>query len=254
EEKIETQSRLVENQALIIGASSDMARAMSSLLASRGWNLVLAGRNLKDLRDQSSDLQIRHSIIAEPMTLDLLDEKSIRKRIRALDGVPELTVCFAGLMLNEDEARKDSEVVHKILGTNFTGVVQAINAVAEQLEEEGRGTIAVASSVAGDRGRQSNYHYGSAKAGLTAYLSGLRNYLFHRGVHVVTVKPGFVRTSMTEGMPLPGPITGSPQKVAQDIWKAVQKKKNVIYTLWMWKWIMLIIRNVPEFLFKRLKM
>ncbi len=255
EEKIQTKSsRLQKKQALIIGASSDMAIAMSELLASRGWNLVLAGRNIKDLRDQCSDLGIRHQIVAEPITLDLMDGKGIRKKIQSLDGVPELTVCFAGIMLNEDEARKDYETAEKILSTNFNGVVQAINPIAEQLKEEGQGTIAVVSSVAGDRGRQSNYHYGAAKAGLTAYLSGLRNYLFPYGVHVVTIKPGFVRTSMTEGMPLPGPITGSPEKVARDIFKAIRKKKNVIYTLWMWKYIMTIIRSIPEFVFKRLKL
>ena len=255
EEKIqEKKSKLQKKQALIIGASSDMAVAMSDLLASRGWNLILAGRNIKDIRDQCSDLGIRHKILAEALSLDLMDAKRTRKQIESLDGVPELTVCFAGIMLNEDDARSNYETADKILTTNFNGVVQAINPIGELLKSEGQGTIAVVSSVAGDRGRQSNYHYGAAKAGLTAYLSGLRNYLFPFGVHVLTVKPGFVRTSMTEGMDLPGPITASAQKVAADIWKAIRKKKNSIYTLWMWKYIMTIICNIPEFVFKRLKL
>lgn len=255
EEKIkERPERLQRKQALIIGASSDMARSMSHLLATNGWNLILAGRNIKELREQSSDLGIRYGIVAEPLSLDLLDEKSTPRKLKSLDGVPELTVCFAGVMLDEEEARRDPEVVRRILVTNYNGVVQAINAVCEQLKEEREGTVAVVSSVAGDRGRQSNYHYGSAKAGLTAYLSGLRNYMFPFGVHVLTIKPGFVRTSMTEGLALPGPITGNPQKVAKDIFKAIRKKKNVLYTLWMWRWIMLIIRSIPEFLFKRLKL
>lgn len=244
---------IVSGQALIIGASSDMAQAMSRLLASEGWNLVLAGRNTRDLRDQCSDLSIRYSIRTELLTIDLMDS-NLRKKLASLDGIPELAICFAGIMLNEDDARSDAGVADRILTTNYTGVVQAINPIAEAMKAAGKGTIAVVSSVAGDRGRQSNYHYGSAKAGLTAYLSGLRNYLFAHGVHVVTVKPGFVHTSMTTGMPLPGPITAEPDKVAQDILKAVKKKKNVLYTLWMWRWIMLIIRNIPEFIFKRLSL
>ncbi|MBU44500.1 MAG: short-chain dehydrogenase [Spirochaetaceae bacterium] len=255
EEKIQPHtSQLKKKQALIIGASSDMAVAMSHLLAEQGWNLILAGRNIKDLREQSSDLGIRHKIIAEPLALDLTDGKGIAKKIQSLDGVPELTVCFAGIMQDEDQARTNYETAERILTTNYNGVIHAVNPIAEMLKKEGYGVIAVVSSVAGDRGRQSNYHYGSAKAGLTAYLSGLRNYLYSYGVHVLTIKPGFVRTSMTEGMPLPGPITGSPEKIARDIWKAIRKKKNVIYTLWMWRYIMMIIRNIPEFVFKRLKL
>jgi short-subunit dehydrogenase len=100
----------------------------------------------------------------------------------------------------------------------------------------------------------SNYHYGSAKAGFTAYLSGLRNRLAHEGIHVLTVKPGFVRTQMTEGLPLPAPLTAEPGQVAQSILSAWKKKKNVLYTLWMWKWIMLIICSIPEGIFKKLKL
>src|SRR5690606_2810480 len=110
------------------------------------------------------------------------------------------------------------------------------------------------SSVAGERGRQSNFIYGCAKAGFSAYLSGLRNKLFHSGVHVMTVKPGFIRTAMTEGMPLPPSLTASPEKIASDIFNAFRKKKNIIYSLWIWRYIMCIIRNIPEFLFKKLKL
>ncbi|HTR29705.1 MAG TPA: SDR family NAD(P)-dependent oxidoreductase, partial [Puia sp.] len=112
------------------------------------------------------------------------------------------------------------------------------------------------SSVAGERGRQSNYFYGSAKAGFTAYLSGLRNRLFHKGVHVLTVQPGFVNTKMTENMPLPGPalLVASPELVADVVYKAVIKKKNVVYVKWFWRWIMLLVKSIPESLFKKLKL
>jgi hypothetical protein len=108
--------------------------------------------------------------------------------------------------------------------------------------------------VAGERGRQSNYTYGAAKAGLTAYLSGLRNRLQSSGVHVLTLKPGFINTKMTEGLPLPKPLTAQPEQVAAAIEKGLRKRKNIIYSLWMWKYIMLIIKNIPEGIFKKLKL
>ena len=122
------------------------------------------------------------------------------------------------------------------------------------MASSGEGTIVGISSVAGDRGRQSNYIYGSAKAAFTAYLSGLRNDMYHKGVHVLTVKPGFVATRMTEHLDLPGPITAQPDEVADKIIKGIEKKKNIIYVRWMWRYIMLIITLIPEFIFKRLKM
>ncbi|MGB1318607.1 MAG: SDR family NAD(P)-dependent oxidoreductase, partial [Flavobacteriales bacterium] len=110
------------------------------------------------------------------------------------------------------------------------------------------------SSVAGERGRGTNYVYGSAKAGMTAYLDGLRNYLLPKGVHVVTVKPGYVDTKMKAGKPTPGIVTASPEQVAKAVFRGYKSKKNTIYVLWMWRWIMLIIRNIPEFIFKRMKL
>jgi decaprenylphospho-beta-D-erythro-pentofuranosid-2-ulose 2-reductase len=110
------------------------------------------------------------------------------------------------------------------------------------------------SSVDGARGRQSNYLYGSAKAGFTAYLEGLRNRLYHQKVHVLSVQPGFVDTRMTEGMPLPPLLTATPGLVAEAVYKAIKKKRNIIYVKWFWRWIMLIIRNIPEPVFKKLKL
>ena len=108
--------------------------------------------------------------------------------------------------------------------------------------------------MAGDRGRQSNYIYGSAKAGLTVFLSGLRNRLARKGVHVMTVKPGFVRTKMTEGLELPGILTAEPEQVAKAVYKGLEKKRNMVYVLWMWRCIMLMIRHIPEFIFKKMGM
>ena len=129
-----------------------------------------------------------------------------------------------------------------------------MNIIANDFEQRRSGTIIGISSVAGDRGRQSNYLYGSAKAALTTYLSGLRNRLARSNVHVVTVKPGFVRTKMTSGLALPGPLTAKPERVAADIFDAYQKRGDQLYTLWPWRYLMFIIRNIPEPVFKRLRL
>jgi short-subunit dehydrogenase len=127
-----------------------------------------------------------------------------------------------------------------------------LEVIAADFEERGHGMIIGISSVAGERGRQSNYIYGSAKAGFNAYLSGLRNRLSKRGVHVMTVLPGFINTKMTASLDLPGLLTAQPEEVAEDIYKAFQKKKNFLYTKWFWRWIMLIIKYIPEPVFKRM--
>jgi short-subunit dehydrogenase len=152
------------------------------------------------------------------------------------------------------KARNDWNEAHLIIESNFTGAVSILDRIANQYAAEKKGVIVGISSVAGERGRQSNYHYGSAKAGFTAYLSGLRNRLFHNNVHVVTVQPGFTYTRMTENMKLPKLLTGHPVQVADSVYNAVQKKRNVVYVKWMWRWIMLVIRSLPEQVFKKMKM
>jgi short-subunit dehydrogenase len=157
-------------------------------------------------------------------------------------------------MGDQEQARIDFHEVHTTIDVNYTGAVSILNVVAADFEQRGHGTIAGISSVAGDRGRQSNYIYGSAKAGFTAYLSGLRNRLAGTGVHVMTVKPGFCRTKMTENLELPAALTASPEQVAEAVFHGMDKQPNVIYTRWMWRWIMLIIRHIPEFIFKKMGM
>ena len=138
--------------------------------------------------------------------------------------------------------------------TNYTGAVSILEIVASDFEARGHGFIIGFSSVAGERGRQSNYIYGSAKGGLTVYLSGLRNRLARRGVHVMTVLPGFVRSRMTEGMDLPERLTATPEEVAEDVYRAYRRKKDILYTMWFWRWIMIVIRSIPESMFKRLRL
>ena len=155
---------------------------------------------------------------------------------------------------NHIKAINDWKESERILATNYIGAVSILNIIANDFEKRKSGVIVGISSVAGDRGRMSNYLYGSAKAGLTAYLSGLRNRLFHSGVHVLTVKPGFVRTKMTEGLPLPVLVTADPEQVAKKIYAAIKRRKNTIYILPIWLLIMYIIRNIPEAIFKKMKL
>ena len=153
-------------------------------------------------------------------------------------------------MGDQQRAQKDFKEAKKIIDTNYTGIVSIFNIIANVFEKRKSGFIVGISSVAGDRGRKSNYIYGSAKAALTAYLSGLRNRLYGSKVHVMTVKPGFVDTKMTKGMDLPEKLTAKPKEVAKDIYIAQQKGKDILYTKWIWKWIMLIIKIIPEWKFK----
>lgn len=148
----------------------------------------------------------------------------------------------------------DNKNTERIIDINYSKLVPVMNYFAQKFESKRSGTIIGLSSVAGDRGRQSNFIYGSAKAAFTAYLSGLRNYLFEKKVHVLTVKPGFMATKMTEGLPLNPKLTATPKQAAECIYSAFKKQKNVAYVLPIWGVIMLFIRNIPEFIFKKLKL
>ena len=158
-----------------------------------------------------------------------------------------------GLLPEQSEAQTKWEVARRTIDVNFTSAVSVLNGAAEYLEPRGKGFLCVLSSVAGDRGRQSNYLYGSAKGALSIYLQGLRQRLSKRGIVVTTVKPGFTDTAMTWG--LPGLfLVATPQKVAEDIYRAVCKRRGTVYTPWFWRIIMAIIKSVPEPIFNRIKL
>jgi len=239
---------------LLLGASSDMAVAMAQKFASCGYDIQLAARDVSRVDPLRSDLAIRHNITASLHEFDAQDFGTHTAFFASLTAKPDITCCIFGYLGNQQSAESDWEECARIIQVNYTGAVSILNIVANYYAAQGKGTIAGISSVAGERGRLSNYFYGSAKAGFTAYLSGLRNRLFHQHVHVLTVQPGFVYTRMTEGMPLPKLLTATPDKVAQDVYTAILKKKNVIYVKWFWRWIMAIIKSIPEFLFKKLKL
>jgi len=237
---------------LIVGAKSDIAKATAREYAKHGYDLYLAARNSEELEEFAKDIITRTQRTVQLLELDILDYKSHQSFYDNLEEKPLGVISAIGYLGEQEKAQSDFDEVQQIMDTNYTGVVSLFNIIADDFEKRRSGFMVGISSVAGDRGRKSNYIYGSAKAALTAYLSGLRNRLYDAQVHVLTVKPGFVATKMTEDMDLPEKLTAQPDEVAEDIYKAQQKGKNVLYTKWMWKWVMLIIRNIPEFQFKKM--
>jgi decaprenylphospho-beta-D-erythro-pentofuranosid-2-ulose 2-reductase len=240
--------------ALILGASSDMAMAIARRFAANNYAVQLAGRHIQRMAAFQSDLQIRQSTVCSLHEFDAQQYNTHAGFFEQLEPKPDVTICVFGVMDDEDLAFNDWSLTERMINTNFTGAVSILNIAAQHYISQKKGCIAGISSVAGERGRQSKLIYGSAKAAFTAYLDGLRNKLFKYGVHVITVKPGFVNTKMTEELKLPAPLTAQPEEVAKAIYKAVQKRTNTIYVKWIWRWIMLIIKNIPEFQFKKMKL
>jgi decaprenylphospho-beta-D-erythro-pentofuranosid-2-ulose 2-reductase len=239
---------------LILGANSDMAIALARHLTLVGYNLQLAARDTEILGALKSDIEIRSGVSVSTFRFDALDYESHSKFYQSLPEKPDVAVLVFGYLGDHDKAILEWPECQRILSTNYVGAVSILNVIAADFEQRKKGVIVGISSVAGDRGRMSNYLYGSAKAGLTEYLSGLRNRLFHSKVHVLTVKPGFVRTQMTEGLNLPPLITTDPDKVARRVYNGIIKKKNTVYVLSIWSMIMLLIRLIPESVFKRMKL
>lgn len=240
---------------LILGATSDTAKAYVEYclkLGERFENICLVSNERDELGKLSNHYEAKYDQKCIPVACDLTQDEDFS----FLDNLSFSTVFCATGFLGKPapEAYFQIEDAKRIIQINYSRLVLLLNAVAYKLERNGEGTMIILSSVAGDRGRQSNFIYGSAKAAVTAYASGLRNYLSKKGVHVMTVKPGFMNTSMTAHLDLPAPLTAQPDKVAKIIHRAARKKKDEIYVLWMWKYIMLIIRNIPEFVFKKLSM
>lgn len=241
-------------RVLILGASSEVALAIADQLASESCELILAARHVDRLTPVQSDLSIRFGIKVMLSEFDALYPDTHLTFYENIGPKPDTVICVFGFLGDHEKGMVDWKECSAILISNYLGAVSILNVVANDFEKRKEGIIVGISSVAGERGRQSNYLYGSAKAGFTAYLSGLRNRLFEKGVHVLTVKPGFIKTRMLTGMNTPPLLTAKPTRAASLIIKAIKQKKNVAYVLPVWRWIMLIIRSIPEFLFKKLKL
>ncbi|MEO5365431.1 MAG: SDR family oxidoreductase [Magnetococcus sp. WYHC-3] len=240
---------------LVIGATSDIARAVAHAFAAGGHDLILTARDPRQLERDAADLHHRHGASVTCLALDLLaDDTTLANFAAGLNPLPTVVFCAVGLLGDPPRSLDDPDTTRQVMMSNFVGPAQMLTLLARRYRDSGSGTLIGVSSVAGDRGRGSNFAYGSAKAGFSAFLSGLRNHLHPHGVRVMTVKPGFVSTRMTAGLSLPPALTATPTQAAQDIYRAFLRQRDEVYTLWMWRWIMLIIRLLPESLFKRLRL
>ena len=242
--------------AVIFGATSSIAQAVSQQLAERGMTLLLVGRNQEKLEQVQTDLQTRGAKQCQIMVQDLAnitDYDTLISQVMNRLGRIDLTLIAHGTLPEQKEIEQNIHQTMNEIKLNGLSVIGILTVLANHLVFQRSGTIAVISSVAGDRGRQSNYVYGAAKAMVTTFLDGLRGRLLKNGIHVLTIKPGFVDTPMTADLPK-GALWARPEKVAKDIVKAIDKKKNVLYTPFFWRFIMLIIKNIPEALFKKMKL
>ncbi|HVW97476.1 MAG TPA: SDR family oxidoreductase [Mucilaginibacter sp.] len=237
---------------LVLGATSDIGIAIAKRFAASGFTILLAARKPELLDPLKSDIEIRYNVACSIHQFDALAYHTHAAFFENLK--PDIVVSIFGVMYDEEEAFENWALTEAMINTNFTGAVSLLNIVAKYYIARQSGSVIGISSVAGDRGRASKLVYGSSKAAFTAYLAGLRNKCFKHHVHVMTVKPGFVYTRMTENMPLPAPLTSTPAELAEIVYRGFKKKKNTIYVKWFWRYIMLIIKNIPEFQFKKMKL
>lgn len=241
---------------IIIGATSAIAEATARIYASRGARLFLVARNPQRLRDIASDLKVRGAEATETATLDV---NAVEQHSAVLDnawaflGVPDVILLAHGTLPDQNACEVSVPTALTEFATNATSTIALLTDIANRMQHARHGCIAVISSVAGDRGRASNYLYGAAKAATSTFLSGLRQRLNGHDVNVLTIKPGFVDTPMTRDFKK-GPLWAQPGTVARGIVKAIDRRKAVVYLPWFWRGIMLVIRHVPEFLFKRIKL
>lgn len=243
-------------KVIVLGATSAIAQATVRLLAARGASLYLVGRNAQNLEAVAKDAATRGAAKVESQALDLNDcgahEALVEKATQALGGL-DAAVLAHGVLGDQEESQRSWAAAETVLRTNFLSAASLLTVLANRFEAQKAGTLVVISSVAGDRGRQSNYVYGASKGALNVFLQGLRNRLAKSGVAVVTVKPGFVDTPMTAHIPK-NKLFASPEKVARGLLSAADSRKDEVYVPGFWALIMLIIRTIPEFMFKRMKL
>jgi decaprenylphospho-beta-D-erythro-pentofuranosid-2-ulose 2-reductase len=243
-------------KVVVFGATSAIAQATTRLLAGRGAELFLVGRNREKLEAVADDARTRGAAQVTTAAMDLNDTSRhgelLASAASALGRI-DVVLVAQGVLADSDACERDLPLVRLVLDTNFVAPALLCEAAAARLVEQGAGTIVGISSVAGDRGRQSNYAYGAAKGALARYLEGLRNRVFRRGVHVLTVKPGFVDSPMTAHVPK-NALFAPASVVAAAIVRGVERRRDEIYVPGFWRAIMWVIRHVPERIFKRLRM
>ena len=239
----------------IAGATSAIAQAWARLYAAQGAGFYLLGRDANKLDIVKDDLLARGAREVRLHAVDMAlvqDYGSIVAQLYSHWPMVDVALFAQGSLPDQRELEKNIVPVRAIFELNAMSYILPASVIAERMAQKGCGSVVLISSAAGDRGRQSNYFYGTSKAAVTTFAQGLRNHVFKRGVHVLTVKPGFVDTPMTASMEKGGPLWATPEQIAACIEKGLQKKKDVIYAPWFWRIIMLVIRHIPEIIFKRL--
>jgi short-subunit dehydrogenase len=239
----------------IFGASSGMAFAVAQIYAQRRARLILVARDRQKLSDMERDLKARGASEVQTIVAELgsaagarAATELLRQRTTNLDVV----LIASGILGETDQLLQDPQACEQLMNINVQAPIAISNGLLPLLLQQKKGVLAIFSSVAGDRGRASNFIYGASKAALTAYASGLRARLAESGVHVLTIKPGIVATAMTAHLPR-GPLTARPEAVAKRIVKAIDRRTDTLYVPAFWRFVMLVITHLPEFIFKRLR-
>ncbi len=243
--------------AIIVGATSGMGRAIARRLAEAGYSLILAARDPSALAEIATDVQVRFGTKAETRRFEALDFEShaefFAEAVEYFAGDLRGLVLCHGQMAEQEDAARDFALARRMIEVNYLSSVSLLGLAAAYFESEKRGFIAAITSVAGDRGRASNYLYGSSKSALSAVLSGLRVRLAKSDVAVVDVRPGFVDTQLTWGRPGMF-LVASPDRVAQDVYHGIVKNRAVVYTPFFWAAIRWVIRAIPDVVFRRLSL
>ncbi len=242
---------------LVIGATSAIACACTRIWASRGEQLVLVARDLDRLEALAADLTVRGAVKVDCVQLDLNDlerHELVLNRVFADYPCIDVSLIAVGVLPEQQACSLDASLAAQQFQTNAVSVMAMLTSLVPRLSLQGHGAIGVITSVAGDRGRPSNFYYGSAKAALSVFCAGLRASVFKQGLTVTDIRPGFVATPMTAGLLLPRKLVSSPDQVAVDIVRAVERGQSVCYTPGYWRAIMWVIRQIPDFIFKRLNL
>jgi short-subunit dehydrogenase len=237
----------------VFGATSAIAQALARLYAAEGASFFLVGRNADRLDAVAADLRVRGAASVATSVADLSDTRSHAVLVaQAVETPIDVAVVAHGTLPDQEACTRDADLALAEIHGNFVGHASLLTHLANALEAQGRGSLAVIGSVAGDRGRRTNYVYGSAKAGLAAFTEGLRHRLGPRGVNVLLVKPGLVDSPMTAHMPKQGVLWSTPERVARDVRTGIERGRAVVYAPWYWRGIMYVIRSMPDALFRRL--
>lgn len=245
----------MSKNVLITGGGSAIAQQAAIIWAGRGYNIFIVDKEEKKAQAVANNLRVKGAKAVWSLMADLTDTAAIKSmlgKVQNIMGGVDILLVAQGYLGEQKLAEHSSDETEKIITTNFTGAVLVMELIAKDMAERKQGVIVAISSVAGDRGRKSNYAYGAAKGALAIWAAGMRHRLTDQGVNVVTIKPGFVKTPMTAAIEHKGMMWAEPVKVARDIVRAVDQKKAVIYTPWFWRWIMLAIVSIPNRLFNKL--